>query len=92
MAVYCKIKILQVKQLSCAREFDFPITCFTLKSHFLHGPDFIQLNYCIFLLKLRPFKNCSSNFHIIVKHVDVNIVVGDKKCSISILIVLLLTR
>ena len=42
---------------------------------FLHGTDFIQLNYCIFLLKLRPFKNYSSTFHIIAKHVDIYIFV-----------------
>ena len=58
---------------------------------FLHGTDFIQLSYCIFLLKLRPFKNYSSSFHIIAKHLDIYIVVGDTKCAISI-IVLFLTR
>ena len=51
---------------------------------FLHGTDFIQQNYCIFLLKLRPFINYSSTFHIIAKHVDIYIVVGDTKCAISI--------
>ena len=55
---------------------------------FLQGTDFIQLNYCIFLLKLRPFKNYSSTFHIIAKHVDIHIVVGDTKCAISIIVLL----
>ena len=60
---------------------------------FLHGTDFIQLNYCIFLLKLQPFKTYSRTFHIIAKHVDIYIVVADTKCAISIImIVLLLTR
>ena len=62
-----------------------------LPGDFLHGTNFIEVNYCIFLLKLRPFKNYSSTFHIIANHVDIYIVVGDKKCAISI-IVLLLTR
>ena len=57
---------------------------------FLHGTDFIKLNYCIFLLKLRPFKNYRSTFHIIAKHVDIYIVVGDTKCAISTIV--LLTR
>ena len=52
---------------------------------FLHGTDFIRLNYCIFLLKLRPFKNYSSTFHIIAKHFDIYIVVGDTKCAILLL-------
>ena len=56
---------------------------------FLHGTDFIQLNYCIFLLKLRPFKNYRSTFHINAKHVDVYIAVGDTKCAISIIVLLL---
>ena len=41
--------------------------------------------------KLRPFKNHSSTYHIIAKHIDISIVVGDTKCAISI-IALLLTR
>ena len=53
---------------------------------FLHGTDFIQLNYGIFLLKLRPFKNYSSTFHIIAKHVDIYIFVGDTKCVIFIIV------
>ena len=57
----------------------------------LRGIDFIQVNYSIFLLKLRPFKNYCSTFHIIAKHVDICIAVGDTKCAISI-IVLLLTK
>ena len=48
---------------------------------FFYGTDFIKLNYCIFLLKLRPFKNYSNTFHIIAKHVDIYIVVGDTKCA-----------
>ena len=56
MAVSCKIEILQVKQLSCAREFVFPLHIPHWKvwkrfGYFLHGTDFTQLNYCIFLLK-----------------------------------------
>ena len=52
---------------------------------FLHGADFIQLDYCIFLLKLWPFKNYSSTFHIIAKHVDIYIVVRDAKSAISVM-------
>ena len=59
---------------------------------FLHGTDFIKLNYWIFLLKLLPFKNYSSTFHIIANHADIYIVVEDTKCAISIIIVLLSTR
>ena len=44
-----------------------------------------------FCLKLRPFKNYSSTFHIIAKHVDIYIALGNTKCAISIVIVLLLT-
>ena len=60
---------------------------------FVHGIDLIQLNYCIFLLKLRPFKNYSITFNIIAKHVDVYIVAQVCKdfTYISIVIVLLLT-
>ena len=50
---------------------------------FFTWPDFIQLNCCIFLLKLHPFKNYSITFHIIAKHVDIYIVVRDRKCAIS---------
>ena len=56
---------------------------------FLHGTDFIQLDYCIFLLKLRPCKNYSSTFHIIAKHVDIYILVGDTEGAISIIVLLI---
>ena len=50
---------------------------------FLHGFDFIQLNYCIFLLNVRPLKYYSITFHIIANHVDMYIVVGEhyKVCN-----------
>ena len=54
---------------------------------FLRGSDFTQRNYCIFLLKLRPLKNYSITFHIIAKHVDIYIVGGDTKCTISIIVI-----
>ena len=78
MPVSYKRKILLVKQLSWAREIDSPLHVslwkvwkrfgdFLPDTHFIH----LNLNYCIFLLKLRPFKNYSGTFHVIEKHVDI---------------------
>ena len=95
MAVSCKIKILQVKQLSYAREFDSPLHVPHWKVWKRFGDFFMAVIYSTELLyipvKITAFKNYSSTFHIIAKHVDIYIVVGDTKCAISI-IVLLLSR
>ena len=60
-----------------AREFDSPWHVSHSKpfGDFVHGVAFIQLNNCIFQLKLRPFKSHGSTFNIIAKHVDIYIVV-----------------
>ena len=66
---------------------------FSLKTlgDFVHGIEFIELNYCIFLLKLRSFKNYRSTFNINAKLVDSYVVVGDRKCASVLLTFLLLS-
>ena len=98
MAVSCKLKNLQVKQLSRVmqgnrREFDSPDMFHpenALAILYMAGMDFIHPNYFIFLLKLQEFKNYSSTFNITAKHVDIYIVRGTKCARVLLTFLLLL--